>query len=167
MSFLPEPRALTQLDETTRRIIINYIRAVADKMGLRDWQFELDDKPVEDGKIAQTEVWGSSKTATIWLGSAFWKYGPRLQRETIVHELTHWHSDAFYMLARKMVKSLGREAYDIATDSLHAQQELMVDAISAAWAREMPYLSDPEFDVPIYSGHEQQSHPDALTADRD
>lgn len=138
-------------------VLVNYTRDCADSMGLKDWQFDLSHEPVkEPGKIAQVEVWGDSETATIWIGESFWKYGPRMQREVVVHELVHCHTDKFFRRAREVMrKTLGREAYEISLDSLEQQHELTVDGIAAAWARQMPFI-DWSDNSPIYTEYEAE-----------
>lgn len=138
------------------RVLVNYIRDIADVIGLKDWQFVLERKPAEDFNIASTEIWGDSVTASVFIGPLFWKYGPRMQREVLVHELIHWHTDKLYKAAREPLRiSLGHQAYDVALASLKQNHELAVDAIAAAWARFLPLINWTSTE-PIYGGYEPQ-----------
>lgn len=131
---------LTERSPKTLRLVVDYVRYAADRMGLRDWQFELSDEPAKDDKIASTEVWGDSVTATLYLGPAFWTHGPRMQRETIVHELVHWHTDKVFRQHRDVASRLGPEAFNVAMDAFDRVHELAVDGIASAWARTLPLI---------------------------
>lgn len=148
----PEP--LRERNEENIALLVKYVRYAMDEMGLKDWQFNISEIEAPDGNIAQMEAWGDSMTMTLNLGELFWRYGPRMQREVIVHELVHCHTDKMYRRAREVMrKTLGREAYEIAVDSLDQAHELAVDGIAAAWARRLPFI-DPKqltnFDYPEY-----------------
>ena len=132
------------------RVLVNYIRNIADRMGLKDWQFHLDRNPASAGKIAQTEIWGDSQTATVWLGKQFFDYPPGMQRETIVHELCHWHTDKLIKVALVPMKQMGREAYTIGKDTMEVAHELALDGIAAAWARFFPVI-DWTSQEPLYT----------------
>ena len=157
------PKRPTKLTDNTACVLINYIRNTMDVMGLKDWQFDLSNKPAPSGRIAQVEVWGDSMTATFWLGS-FFDYGPRMQREIIVHEIVHCHTDKMFKRAREVMrKTLGREAFEVALDSFEQVHELTVDAIASAWARMLP-LIDWNDKTPLYTAYEKAE--DADEADR-
>jgi hypothetical protein len=148
------PEVPTSMTDDAHRVLVNYIRDVADRIGLRDWQFDLArDVVPEKNRIAQVEVWGDSVTATMWIGESFWKYGPRMQREVVVHELIHCHTDRLYRRARDVARNLGREAYMIALDSFDQQHEFAVDGIAAAWARMLPFI-DWTSQEPLYTEYE-------------
>ncbi len=148
------PPAPNDFNEWSKRVLINYIREIADKMGLRDWQFNMEKLPDDHTSIMRTKVWGDSKTATVWVGKSFWLHGPRMQREIVVHELTHWHTDLFNSEALRIVQNaLGKEAMGIATGVIDTAHELLVDGISAAWARMFPLINWSD-ERPIYSEYE-------------
>lgn len=150
---IAKPEALTK---EAHRVLVNYVRMIADRMGLKDWQFGISACEPQQGAIASTEVWGDSMTATVCIGSTFWKYGPRMQREVLVHEVIHWHTDKFYKSGRSIFqKTLGREAYELALDQFRAFHELTVDAIASAWARELP-LIDWIDATPLYFEYERE-----------
>lgn len=157
MSETPFPT--DEMNEYTKRILVNYIRETADRMGLKDWQFDISAREPQSGAICSTEVWGDSQTATLWIGPMFWKYGPRMKREVLCHELTHWHTDILFKNAREVMRrTLGREAYELSLASLKQAHELTVDSIASAWAREFP-LIDWTDKAPLYTNYEEQ-HPD-------
>lgn len=153
----------TRLTKDAERVLVNYIRDCADRMGLKDWQFDISARDPQSGAIASTEVWADSHTATIWIGSQFWKYGPRMQREVIVHEVFHWHTDKLIRAVREVYrKTLGREAWELAYDALKQQHELTVDAAASAWAREFPFI-DWTDKTPLYVDYEKQHENDDET----
>jgi hypothetical protein len=130
-----------EMTPDAKRVLVNYIRDAADKMGMKDWSFDISARDPLSGAIASTEIWGDSHTATVWIGKTFWKYGPRMQREVICHELVHWHTDKLYRAAREVYRNvLGREAFELSLAALKQVHELTVDGIAAAWARTLPLI---------------------------
>jgi hypothetical protein len=151
------------MTEDAKRVLINYVREIANRMGMKDWSFDISARDPLSGAIASTEVWGDSNTATLWIGKTFWKYGPRMQREVICHELLHWHTDKFYRNAREVYRNvLGREAFELSLASLRQMHELTVDGIASAWAREFPMI-DWTDTTPQYTEYEEEHTDDEET----
>ena len=132
------------MTDSQHRVLVNYVREVADKMGLRDWQFfiEKDYLVREPDRLAMTSVWGDSKTATIEFGESFFSTGPAMQREVVVHECTHWHLDAAWRLVSAVVKEhMAPAAVDVMRTAYEQQMELAVDGIASSWARSFPLIN--------------------------
>lgn len=73
-----------------RRRYSPYVRDLADRLGLRDWWFELaDEPPYEPDAIASVRPWEGRRRATIRLSDGFLEAGPAEQRHTLCHELAH------------------------------------------------------------------------------
>ena len=45
-----------EMTDDAYRVLVNYIRDIADKVGLKDWQFDLSREPAKNGVIASVEV---------------------------------------------------------------------------------------------------------------
>lgn len=126
------------------RVLVNYIRSTADHMGLRDWQFVLEPAFLTDppGKLAATSVWGDSKTTTMEFHSDFFTLGPLMQREVVIHEITHWHLEPPWRFVAAIADAhLSREAAAVMRTAYEQHMELSVDSISAAWARHFPVIN--------------------------
>lgn len=143
----------SELTPDRKRVLANYIRDMADKMGLRDCQFVINDNQPPNPVLAATESWDKSKTFDIWIHDRFFTHlGPRMQIEVLCHELVHWHLTfltKFVQLSAR--QTLGDEALKLFKEGYELQEELVVDAISSAWARmflPIPWGSD----EPLYKG---------------
>lgn len=126
------------------RALANFIRMVADKLGLRDWQFFLEQKFMIDppDKLATTHIWGDSKTASLEFSKDFFELGPRMQVEIVCHELIHWHVEPGWRLVRAIAQDhMAPAAVDVFRTAFEQHMEFSVDAISCAWAREFPAIN--------------------------
>lgn len=147
----------TEMTDDAYRVLVNYIRDIADKVGLKDWQFFLERVEADQGVIASVEVWGDSTTCTLWFGPPFWKYGPRMQRETVVHELVHCHTHKLVRLVKTtMTNELGNQAAHAMNFSLEQMHEMAVDGIAASWARMLPCIDWSDLS-PLYTEYEAQT----------
>jgi hypothetical protein len=121
--------------------LVNYIRFVADVMGLKDWQFFVKPKPTPE-YLAYTHVWGDSRTADMCFSEDFFNLGPNMQREVICHELIHWHFDALSRFTRASFREhVGGSASVQFGISFKQGEEMLVDGIASAWARSMPAIN--------------------------
>jgi hypothetical protein len=158
-AYAPKEGQMTppiEMTDDAYRVLVNYTREIADLIGLKSWQFDLSRDPAPYGVIARVEVWGDSETCTIWIGPAFWKYGPKMQRETVVHELIHCHTNPLVKYAKAMGRSeLGQQASRAFDAALDINHERTVDGIAAAVARMCP-LIDWQSLEPIYHDYEAQ-----------
>jgi hypothetical protein len=137
----------------------NYLRWIADHMGLRDWHFELFWMPGEEMPQGGMD-YDDQDGATAPLGAcsptpgqreAHLYFDPRLRkekrgevREVVVHELLHCH----FMHLREHVrtgltKHLSQSSYDIFTQAFDMSWEYSVDAIARAWSMDMPLIKWP------------------------
>jgi hypothetical protein len=131
-----------------------YLRAIADMMGLRDWHLDLShepsaEEPNEDGDI----TWGKvspvegRKKATIRLGAGFRGLPPYEQREIVVHELAHCHLRRLADVTRvdlPACKAISQVEYDCFWRQAKREVEHAVDAISSNWARRLPLPKWPQ-----------------------
>jgi hypothetical protein len=139
------------------RVLVNYIRNTADRMGLKDWQFFLKPESCDEkGYLAYTHVWGDSKTADISVSESFFRMGPQMQRESIVHELVHWHHDPLGRYVRTSFRNtVGGLAAEQFGHAFEQHEERFVDAVAAAWARNFP-LIDWDDTSPIFTEYERK-----------
>jgi hypothetical protein len=131
-----------------------YIRWIADAMGLRDWRFELELGDASEGQAERPDGsrWGAScapipgrKVATITL--APWQRDEERAelRQTVVHELTHCHFFGLWDTVRNdVLQPLGQLPYDIFVANVERHMEYGVGAMSDALASHMPLIEWPK-----------------------
>lgn len=66
-----------------------YVRLLADRMRLKDWEITLEDGPSSEGSSADVRLVGPYRRATVRLSEEFLGDPPEVQRRVIVHELAH------------------------------------------------------------------------------
>lgn len=116
-----------------------YLRALADELGLRDWSIELHDQLDTDECYASTTCTKDSQAARIALGERFVNDPPATQRETLLHELLHCHFDAGHQFVLdSMGELIGRPAVTVLDRGLRSHVERTVDAIAVAIAPRFP-----------------------------
>lgn len=116
-----------------REAISAYIREVADQLGMKDWRVELsDDRPDEASSSAQVVIAYGMKRAKIRIGENWDTDSPDERRNTIVHELVHCHIDAIEKAFMSVRQTMGRDAYEVARDSVRDAVEWATDAIATA-----------------------------------
>lgn len=73
-----------------QRLMQDYLRASADRLGLRDWaiSYKPHDKPRDPDSDAETAIL-YEQDAEVVIGEQFWELDPNEQRGLIAHELTH------------------------------------------------------------------------------
>lgn len=108
-----------------------YFRALADGMGLRDWVFEILDRPADKGCNAQIHCTKGRKHARVRIGKHLRKRSLDEQRQTLVHELVHCHFAATHNATESAVSEV---AYQFFVESF----ELGVDAVADLIALSMP-----------------------------
>lgn len=77
--------------QASPQVILEYVRQLAQELGLKDWEFSFDESPAGDDVYATVAVAEGSQ-ARLRLSNEFWvELDPSGQRETLVHELCHCH----------------------------------------------------------------------------
>lgn len=120
-----------------------YMRRIADKLGLRDWYFEVQRLPLayDSANSAEVRPTYGQKHAVVKLCWDFNSETPERQRMVLVHELIHCHlhgivQPGYYDEAAW--KILGSSAADVLRDQMHLANEFATDALARAIAPLMP-----------------------------
>jgi len=74
-------------------ILRKYIRDMADELGLKDWKITLMDEPCGEGLSADITSVVGRKVAKMRICPDFLQATAESQRNTIIHELLHLHTD--------------------------------------------------------------------------
>lgn len=132
-----------------RKAFGNYVRWIADEMGLRDWRFELTFKeptphqnPADGNvRIASCEITPGRRLADLTFDPDIRNHESEELRETVVHELTHClFGDLWDQMRRDLLQSMGQEGYDHFIASAERNLEHGIDATAVALAQHMPLI---------------------------
>lgn len=116
-----------------------YVRQIANELELRDWQFILDDEPIEPGAFGQ--IWPTRGRKIAWIGFCkdFHKLRPEQQRHTIVHELIHCHfANTLDFFNESLPGLAGKKVAKVAKRECVLHVEFGVDAMADAIAQRLP-----------------------------
>lgn len=129
------------MNDAGYRILADYIRALADRMGLRDWTFMLEREPSAEGTYASVSVATGRRIAKIRVQTEFRGATADAQRNAIVHELIHVPFErAAEVLREDAMKVLDQGAYDVLDNTFRRQMEYGTDALATAIDRFYPHI---------------------------
>jgi hypothetical protein len=133
-----------------RRELGDYVRAIADQVGLRDWTIELqigepaDDSPAFENAMASIECVDGRKYALITVTHALRDEPREDLRDTICHELIHAHLNAACEVVRVDIREWFPQATHILMfEGYRRLTETAVDALAGAVAPHMPLIEWP------------------------
>jgi hypothetical protein len=128
-----------------RRALADYIRTIADEMGLRDWDVQLEPEPCGDGNAAHMRATFGRKLAKISVEKDFkTAQTPEEQRDSIVHELVHCHFESMASMVRcDLERIVGQPTDQVFFNGFERQFEYGVDAMACALAKHLPLISWP------------------------
>jgi hypothetical protein len=117
-----------------------FLRFAADRLGLRDWAFNLKWQPCEDNEaMASVTCVEGQKRANITLSRTFADYPWPEQRKALIHELLHCHFEPVCQVLWSAEPHLGMGAFNILDRNHHMAIEYAVDAIAHEVAGFFPY----------------------------
>lgn len=128
-----------------RKALLAYLRWMANEIELRDWTVVLEHDPCDRGATGHARCITGQREVRISVCAGFRDLAPGEQRETIVHELIHVHTEVCWrMVHTDLSEPLGKIAYYVFCDSYRRAMEYEVDALSKALAKHMPFIEWPE-----------------------
>lgn len=112
-----------------------YVRWLADKLGLRDWTLVLSKTPDEDPtNIASVTPVEGQFRAVIQLSDTFADREPEDITNTLVHELIHCHHrDMNDLIRLGLPNYLGQTVFGIFGEGFRQAEERSVDALAGAF----------------------------------
>lgn len=119
------------MTEAERGRWLTYVRALADRMGLKDWTITVPSGPPVGQSDASTWMCYGRRVARIHLPDSFVHESPEEQRDTIVHELLHLHFNAMDGLVTDWLDGEKIKGYQ-------RMFEHGIDAVAAALALHLP-----------------------------
>lgn len=116
-----------------------YLRDLADRMGLRDWEINVADGPLDDKTNAgEVHVVYGRRIANIAIDPKLAADGADEVRHVCTHELLHCHFKAFQWCLANVETHLGPPVYNLLFNSYKDAEELAIDAVATALARHLP-----------------------------
>jgi hypothetical protein len=121
------------------RIAGKYLREIADKMGLRDWELVLSAHPCDEEYAAQVCPVEGQRFATFRLRRDWIKRPEYRKRQTMVHELMHCHFHPVDSVVKlDILPHLASAAKDIALAGYVRNVEYAIDNVATVIADSMP-----------------------------
>lgn len=126
--------------------LADYVRDIADRMHLRDWDIRVSDHPddvpddgVDDERCATFSGTLGRRAAFIWINREYWEQAtPEEKRQTIVHELIHAHEHASREVVIQVVTVYPRRTADVLQGIYDVQMEYAIDTLADVIAPFLP-----------------------------
>lgn len=116
-----------------------YLRELADLMGLRDWYLTMShEEPVDDTHGAECAVTYGQKAATITFREDWSTWGVEEVRRLAVHELIHCHMESMQWSLNNVKHLVGVTAFNVIGDAFVDSMEVAIDGMAREWAKMLP-----------------------------
>ena len=136
-----------------RRFTRGFVRPLGDKLGLRDWSFDVRRSDEEQSRhpgeqvIATCHPYYGRKVAEITLHPLFFELAPDRQRHALIHEMVHCHLAAVQNQVEEDLKEhFSDSAYSVFFDSFRRNLEYAIDGIAETFAELATQIPEPSFD---------------------
>jgi hypothetical protein len=139
---------MTEIEWT---VLGEYVRWVANEIGLRDWHLLLSQIPPDEGCYAMIYPTEGRKHARLQVCADFRSLSLDVQRQAIVHELIHCHlapATDFIRLDLNNTGMLTQPVYDMLWASYKRQIECATDGMADEWAKHLPLIEWPAATLP-------------------
>jgi len=115
-----------------------YVRAVADAIGLRDYEVEVEHRPTSDNSLGECDVSAYRRSLRLRVCAEFRDLDPQKQRHVIVHELVHAHFSGLDSVIRGVERWMPESAFEMFYESYDREQERGVDAVAVCLCNAAP-----------------------------
>ena len=134
------------MTKADRKVLTDYVRSVADDLGLKDWAIEVsDEEPIDPDANASCQPTYGRKYATLRFASDFREHKPESQRNTVVHELLHCHLHPLGEQAEWDLSELIGKSADFAfCKAFRRNLEYAVDGLAGAYSKHQPLIEWPK-----------------------
>lgn len=113
-----------------------YIRYVADQVGLRDWTiFVLDDPPADPANAACISMFPHRKVAHVAFDKGWCDGDDETICRTVIHEMLHCHFEGIATALETLESFAGTAYAKPVLRNVDHNMELGIDAIATEWAR--------------------------------
>lgn len=135
------------MTEADWKALERYVRDCADRYGLMDWEITVSRDPADDGTYAQIKPVVGRKVTHVRFADDFRQETTKVQREVVVHELTHLHlASATHSISEDLRESGAVTAVmaEAIWKGFQRQLEYGVDGIAMAIACDFPLITWPK-----------------------
>jgi hypothetical protein len=130
---------VTQLLNGDVKALGEYVRDLADRMGLRDWVINIMKDPPENvNHGACIDVIYGRRVANLQFREEWPEWDSEQLRSTVCHELVHCHINPLRNAIDNIEAAVGKMIYDPLYNSVTDYIEYATDAIATAWAETLP-----------------------------
>jgi hypothetical protein len=143
----PDDTTVVEMSDARAQALADYIRSIADRLGLGHWTVFLGSEPAEEHARAQVQPVEGRYVASIHVQADWWDSAPHERRNDIVHELLHLaHRDQTDVIRVGLLRSgfLSEAAGNMVWSLFATETERMVDHLTGVLAPEMPWVEDPD-----------------------
>lgn len=131
------------MTEAEWKVAEDYVRVIANMIGLRDWSYSVDREPPREGAEAEIFCLHGRKLAAIRFAWNFRTKPMRDQKETVVHELLHCHTSGMDYTTEMLKDMLHPDAWKMFQQSFTMQMEHCVEGICIPFAALLPDIPWP------------------------
>ena len=125
-----------------RKLLGRYVRHVADRLGLREWTFDLHYGHTDAAEaMAEIEITYGRRSASISFSDGFESLEPEERRMAVVHELVHAHHHEMMFLALNLAETMGDAVEATFRTAYKQAEELATDLLATSIA---PHFALPE-----------------------
>lgn len=122
-----------------RKALGEYLRGLANDLGLRDWTVTLLTERDDDAdNMASCVCVYGRKHLNVKLGKGWEGHDADEHRQTLIHECLHAHLDPVRLVLANLETNLGDHVYGVARCSLRDAIEYATDAIASEIAKHYP-----------------------------
>lgn len=117
-----------------------YVREMADLMGLRDWTIVMKPGNPEDADhmACAQQIYGQ-KHLNLWFRKDWSRWPAKQLRQTTCHELLHAHLNPLaHSTLNNVGQLIGKRPYQVAWEAMSERLEFTVDGIADAWSETLP-----------------------------
>lgn len=116
-----------------------YLRVLADRLLLRDWDVDLLRDRADCATYAQVVPWDTENFAQVRINEEFFGYEPERQRLYLTHELLHSHTARMGRVVERLEDTLGdNPAVRYARQAMGEEEEIAVHQIARVLAPTLP-----------------------------
>jgi hypothetical protein len=126
------------VNDAQHAALSDYIREMADRLLLRDWEFELRRESADEGARASISLNYNKNDASVVVCDRWFVRAPDEQRQTITHELLHAQTARLRRVMSRLNDEVGGEAIGYANAAYSEEEEIVVDTLARAIAPLLP-----------------------------
>jgi hypothetical protein len=127
------------MNDAQHEALSTYLRSLADRLLLADWEITLRRETADDDCFAQVKVWSCENQANVRVSDDFWHGPPEDQREWLVHELGHCHLDRPERVMEQLAEQFSDNSASVFAKEAHRKEiEICVQRLARIIAPFMP-----------------------------